>query len=411
MRCLAIVVGITIRIAQRMGLHSEATLDNLPALESELRRRLWWSLIAFDYRLCELTVYKATTLLPTWDCDVPSNINDFELRPDMKILPVSGHTQPSEAIFPMVRSAIADSVRHSEFHLNLVNPVLKVLVTAKETAVQLNLASTGPVETLLSKCNMEDRVHYMTYWTAKGLIARSRLLEYYTKRSTAHPDSNHAQQPEDAVSYALEMLDSNTKLRTSPLTKGYMWLVDLYLPALAYQYILNILRKAPGARYAERAWQAVDENYQASLKRPRQSHIVGLAGGDVYMIKFGPVIVRAWEAHEEFCAKQQKSPGTPPMVVTDVMRRLRESHSNFGSVTLSEVGECVASANAGGNLSSDQDTMADAQSISGEAEGVMDYLDYMSAEGGSCWQGNDQVDADMDQFWMAFDWRWINAQR
>lgn len=74
------MLDVTIRIAQRMGIHNEASNTTCAALEAEMRRRLWWSLVIFDNRICEMFDYKTATLAPTWDCHVPLNLSDFEVN-------------------------------------------------------------------------------------------------------------------------------------------------------------------------------------------------------------------------------------------------------------------------------------------------------------------------------------------
>lgn len=96
-RALSSTLGSAIRIAQRMGIHDESANIKFPALEAELRRRLWWSLILFDARISEMTEFKLGQLLPTWDCRVPLNANDHDFRVGMKTPPdVHGFT--SEAM-------------------------------------------------------------------------------------------------------------------------------------------------------------------------------------------------------------------------------------------------------------------------------------------------------------------------
>lgn len=402
LRCFALVLATALRIAQRiLGCAATTTTTTADgggsaALETELRRRVWWSLIMLEYRVSELTVYKTTALVPTWECAVPRNVNDFEMRPDMTTLPVSGGGgKMSEALFVHVRSVLADSVRHSEFHLNLVNPALKVLV--RETVgVDLSVSMMEIEENFLAYCNLEDRLHYMTYHTAKGFIARSRLLKYYTQRASgASSSSSPSLQPEDAVTHAIAMLDSNTALRASPLTKGYLWLVDLYLPALAYLYLVNLLRKAPGASYAPDAWRAIDENYQVAAQRPRESHMFGLGAGDVYMIKFGPLTVQAWQAYEALCGQEMKSPREPPVIVSDVRRKMQESTTSCGGADVADASHDGVFLNPG-------------------EESGPGYFDQMSAAEGVSGMSNTnkgQMDVDLDEFWTTFDWRWISAQR
>lgn len=48
------MTGMAVRIAQRMGLHSEAHNTEYSILEAELRRRTWWQIVMFDSRIGEM---------------------------------------------------------------------------------------------------------------------------------------------------------------------------------------------------------------------------------------------------------------------------------------------------------------------------------------------------------------------
>ena len=118
------MLGVAIRIARRMGIHSESALARCTAVEAEMRRRLWWSLILFDTRIGEVASSKTTTLDPTWDCKIPLNVNDSDLRPEMKD-PPANQANPTEALFAVVRSELGEFIRHSVFHLDFSSPALK----------------------------------------------------------------------------------------------------------------------------------------------------------------------------------------------------------------------------------------------------------------------------------------------
>ena len=123
------MLGTAFRIAQRLGIPSESANVKHTVLEAEMRRRLWWSMVLFDARISEVSDHKATTLVPTWDCQIPLNVNDFDLHPDMKIRPAN-QEEPTEALFLVVRSELTNFVRHSSSHLDFINPILKVVATA-----------------------------------------------------------------------------------------------------------------------------------------------------------------------------------------------------------------------------------------------------------------------------------------
>ncbi|KAK3302003.1 uncharacterized protein B0T15DRAFT_505082 [Chaetomium strumarium] len=241
-RSLSSMLAASIRIAQRMGFHDESTYTRHTTVEAEMRRRLWWSLVVFDHRICEMSDYKATTLTPTRDCRIPSN----------------------RRCFAVIRSELADLIRHSTFHINLVNPVLAAVAKAKDLR-DMSVPANGENEMstiqkaiqakYLAFCDPADPLHYLTIWTTRGYLpARNRLPEHYARYVTSPATTQQADsQRNAALSYALEMLDCDTRLRVSPLT-------HFHVPALAYIHVLSDLKRRPRESHAEKAWQVMSEN-------------------------------------------------------------------------------------------------------------------------------------------------------
>ncbi|KAK3327036.1 hypothetical protein B0T19DRAFT_460069 [Cercophora scortea] len=440
-RSLSCMLGIAIRIAQRMGMHHEASYANLTALEGEMRRRLWWSLVIFDHRICELSDYKTTTLLPTWDCRTPRNINDFEIRSDKSTPAIHGY--PTEALFAVVRSEVADFIRHSAFHLNFVNPRLNSLAQPKTTPTtepnsDSKLASLPPSELLalerliedkhLAFCNPSDPLHFMTIWTTRSTLARNRLMEHYSRHSTLTLRPTDTQR-QAAVGYALSMLESDTTIRTSPLTRGYLWFVDFHFPALAYLHLLNGLRKRPGEEHATTAWEAMSANYAALAARPRPNADEQGSGVDRIFVAFSRVVFQAWEAREGFV--REKGGGqeteTVPGIVEGLRRKMVSMHGAgvLGGATGGEAAGFVgASQGQGGGL------QQGATGGEGMGDGGSSMMPNMPMEMGGGGQGfagmmgpagaagyytempgqGGVMDVDMDQFWTEMDWRLMSSQ-
>ncbi|KAK9386689.1 hypothetical protein V1515DRAFT_603556 [Lipomyces mesembrius] len=65
------MLGVVMRIAHRMGIHSESACVKRTAFEAEMRRRLWWSLKLFDTRIGEMADYNTVALAPAWECRIP----------------------------------------------------------------------------------------------------------------------------------------------------------------------------------------------------------------------------------------------------------------------------------------------------------------------------------------------------
>ncbi|KAI8933395.1 hypothetical protein NX059_010010 [Plenodomus lindquistii] len=181
-RALSSLLGNSLVNAQRMGIHNEATNCRHGILEAEMRRRLWWSMVLFDARIAEVTDLKTSNLIPTWGCKVPLDVNDFDLRAEMKRLPLV-YTQTSEALFAVVRSKIGDGVRNEHSHLDFVNPALKPIARnscsdALSGAHDLQTLESTIETQYLSKCDLDNPIHYMTIWMARVSLTKAHFTHH-----------------------------------------------------------------------------------------------------------------------------------------------------------------------------------------------------------------------------------------
>ncbi|RAK74434.1 uncharacterized protein BO72DRAFT_202083 [Aspergillus fijiensis CBS 313.89] len=321
---LSSLLSVAIRIAQRIGIHNESMYGKCSALEAEMRRRLWWSLIIFDNRVCEMSDYKTASLAPTWDCKVPLNVNDFELQPEMKTAPAPNN-RPTEMLFAAVRSDLADFVRHSAFHLNFTNPSLNTIaLRPTEEAERLVSLEKTMEEKYLAFCNPENALHFMTLWTMRGSLAKSRLLQHYSQCSSTPEPPTDAQR-NTGLAHALRMLECDTKLMTSPLTQPYRWLVHFHFPFPAYIHLLQDLKKRPVEAHADRAWAVMSDNYTVRMMEASQDD-------RPFFIVFSRIVLQAWEAREKVAvaAQLETPPPVPPRMVVDIRNKVMQMTTSFG---------------------------------------------------------------------------------
>ncbi|KAJ4390897.1 hypothetical protein N0V93_004496 [Gnomoniopsis smithogilvyi] len=374
-RSLSAILAIVIRNAQRVGLHDEASHTKYPVLEAEMRRRLWWSFIAFDHRICELVEYKTSSLTPLWDCRLPLNVNDFELRSQMMTSP-KGHERPTETLFPFVWSQVADSLRHSAFHLLFINPALNALRRSNtdcstEDEVEFHEAI---IEKHLSLCEPDDPLGFMTIWMARGQISRHHLLAYYAKYSKGSMQQTETQR-RAALSYALSMLECDTKLRTSPLTKRFLWFINFHVPAIAYFHVINHTRKQPNENRSEELWKIMQDNWNAraanrasARKRNEQMTFEG----------FAQSVARGWEA---FGAALRRDIEDEMLVKEDLV----ETSSSEGSSMTETI-------HVGGQMTPD--------------DGLFELGTGLYPNIG----GQSSMGVELAHFWTAMDWRFMDPQ-
>lgn len=314
-----------------MGIHSESALAKCTAFEAEMRRRLWWSLILFDSRISEMANHKIRTLDPTWDCKVPHHVNDSDLRPGMKVLPaIEGKS--NEALFAIVRSEVGEFVRHAEFYLGFFNPALKPVAKHLQTAPAAEDEGVAKLEEMMEdqyfkSCDQEDPIHFMTIWTTRAYLAKCRLLEHHSKysgsvlcRTASHRDA--------ATSYALRMLECDTKIMSSALTKGFRWFNHLCFPFPGYIQVVQDLRRRPHSAQSQQAWEVMSDNYEAwfDLQVKPDNPVFRL---------FTNIILQAWEACE-VSTRQLGGNLIPPRIVSSIRHILAEETRHAGNTDANE---------------------------------------------------------------------------
>lgn len=334
------MLGATVRIAQRMGIHSEAANSKHSVFEAEMRRRLWWSLVLFDARISEMTEFKVGMLLPTWDCRIPLNVNDSELRPEMKSPPLI-YGQPTDAVFAVVRSDFGHFIQHSAFHLDFVNPALKPIAkgasTTSSDANELAALEAMIESNYLEKCDPDNPLHFMTIWMARGFIAKSRFVQHL---SIELPEQQTDKQRDEGIAHALTMLDCDTRLMRSSLIKGFRWLIYLNFPFPAYVQLVENLRKRPLGPLAEEAWRAMSDNCSARfIDIDMKDNPMERKDNPFFKI-FAGVVFQAWTVRETALAKIGQT-AIPPLIVSQIKKRMvqmetdsQQGQSDFEDVTV-----------------------------------------------------------------------------
>ncbi|KAF2152741.1 hypothetical protein K461DRAFT_328105 [Myriangium duriaei CBS 260.36] len=304
---LSSMLGVAIRIARRMNLHIESSYANGKStpFEAELGRRLWWSLVTFDSRICEIADHQGSVLDPTWDCKVLANVNDFDLRPEMKEPPTS-QPYPTESIFVAVRSHVSEFMRQDPSNLDFINPIYKSIASKSHGDGTVKALETYLEENYFKFCSLENPLHAMTIWHTRSQIAKLYLTEHFAKYTEPSQQHNVAAS-EAATLHATTLLDCDSKLLTSPLTKKYEWFANSYFPFTSWMYVLKDLKISPLGNSAEQAWISMGENYAArGMYSQPYNH-------PFYMLLMR-AIDQAWEAREQAFRSIGTVPSQPQMI-------------------------------------------------------------------------------------------------
>jgi hypothetical protein len=328
------MLGLAIRIAQRMGIDSEVGNSECEALEAEMRRRLWWALVLFDNRISEISAFHPVMMASDWDCKKPANVSDVGLLSAVKKGPAAapGYT---EAIFAVVRSEIADFIRQTEFREKRSLQGL-----ASKTQPKVPHGDADGLYMMLFRDYLQhgdehDPLQYMSVWYARGTIAKYTLTSYNTKFSQPNAPPPTQKQRDDALDAAMDMLEADSRLMTADLAAGQRWFTQFHFPMPAYIRITRELQKRPELARARRCWMRMNENYQARFQPEQQE------GGDGPLFRlFSTFVLAAWEAREGWVRSQGgEGEGEEPWMVVDIRLRLAQAEQDAGEEGVEDVDE------------------------------------------------------------------------
>lgn len=211
------------------------------------------------------------------------------------------------------------------FHLDFTNFGLKSIAKgcqrisgpeSSETAVSEDMIR----EKYLKICNLENPLHFMTVWTARSYIAKSHLIEHHFRYSDASVNQTEARR-NAAMAYALEMLEADTKLMTSPLTRQFHWMIEIYFLFPAYIQVVQDLKRRPMHEQARQAWQSITDNYRARFGSRRND--------GPFSSVFGQIVLQAWEARE-LSHPQSGESLIAPGIVTSTKDNLARTAADAG---------------------------------------------------------------------------------
>jgi len=83
-------------------MHRDGTVLGLSPFLSEYHRRIWWQINHLEFEAAEHSGYGNLGDVNWWNTRLPSNVNDVDLRPDMKEPPVEA-PHPTEMVACLLR--------------------------------------------------------------------------------------------------------------------------------------------------------------------------------------------------------------------------------------------------------------------------------------------------------------------
>ncbi|KAH6895322.1 fungal-specific transcription factor domain-containing protein [Thelonectria olida] len=400
------LVGIGVRIAHRMGLHTDPAQFGLPPFEVEQRRRLWWALVAYDRRMGEMTGSTVTALSSGGDCKIPLNVNDSDLHVDGKELPTP-HSGPTEMLFALTRIELAmavasDSNRDSAKNNPEKSP--QPSPNARPTTTIRLAGQNVPAYTLdgfcahiegtyLSQCDPKIPLHFFTLTMTRQALCKMRIINFLVRMHDSDPLPLMDIERDNLFLQATQMIEYDNIVQSSESLRPFKWYSMHHFPFPAYMFLVQELRHRVVGPMVERAWDAISKNHT----------LRGLLNNyhSPMHIAFGGHFIKAWEAHEAALVSAGKPVERPSFLEllkhrAEARRKARAENrpdpaSLMGpdvniprsSTTPSESGAMMTPPTDSSTATSNAPPVGSGSITSGEDPGEMDWSYLISGYGGN----------------------------
>ena len=251
------LTGLAIRIAQSLGLHRDGTTFNLSPYEVELRRRLWWHVCVIDMRASEDHGSNPSIAETSFDTQMPLNINDEDLSPDMEKAPVP-RVGGTEMTFCLVRFEVSRTTRKFlELPGEPTQPdEAAAVVRLKEKWIEECRVTLE--ENYLKHCDTADPLSWVSATVVRLIMAKMWLMLH-------HPFQHHDDGSELPVEIrnrlfesSIEVIEYARLLEIAHATQQWGWLFRTYVQWHPIAFILSELCMRTEGDNVDRAWNAVN---------------------------------------------------------------------------------------------------------------------------------------------------------
>ncbi|EHK18593.1 uncharacterized protein TRIVIDRAFT_124741, partial [Trichoderma virens Gv29-8] len=261
-RGIWILNGLAVRMAHSIGLHRDGTKLGMSPFESEVRRRLWWHFLARDGRAAEDHGISSWSTVPGYDTKMPLNVDDNELRPDMKELPPP-HGGWTKMSLPLTCMEVAQTLQ------NMANLSMTPSGSTPKEVIRSNMFNQlrSRVEHYIKPCNPVIPIQRMTMKTALAMVHK---IDFVTRQQLAimeNPDKRNAFATEANLLSALRCLEIHLELWGDELLRPYRWCMYGHPQYHMLLYVLWHLCVCPSGPSVDRAWVIVEKTFELEQVR------------------------------------------------------------------------------------------------------------------------------------------------
>jgi hypothetical protein len=317
-----ILSGIAMRLAQRMGLHSQDERQLAP-FDVQMRRRIWWTVLLTDSFAAQQAGTTVSTIpLDAWNAPQPLNVDDEDIWPGM--------------IQPPVEKRGATSMMMFLIRLEISVYRMKLGQTADWKDSQQRDAAFQSLEdrietTYLRYCDVTDPSHYLVLVGSRAALLNARLR---SRLSRLKAGDTIAIDSKETFKLALKLLDYDAAMRSSLIISRYTWQWQSFFSWEPLIFTLKELCQATPPEGDANAWEKIEKVVVGhpnilELNRPIE-------------VAIGRLTLRAWELSQRRSSVAMLEPGFISYLRGSLQRRKDSTKNTLDTATLQRDSEVMA---------------------------------------------------------------------
>ncbi len=251
--------GLAIRIAQSLGLHRDGSAFGLSPYETEMRRRIWWSICILDVRVSEEHGSDPTIMEQSFDTKLPLNVNDDQLDPEAKDPPVE-HRGCTDMTFCLIRYEVSNTMRRLGYIPPGPGPSRDVrsAVPLAEKERWIEDCHQRLEEKYLRYCDMTVPLYWVTATVARLIMAKMWLIVHHPFQRQDGGSSLPEETKDRLFATSVEVIEYSRLLETEKTTIKWGWLFRSFIQWHAVAFILSELCVRTSGAEVDRAWQMIE---------------------------------------------------------------------------------------------------------------------------------------------------------
>ena len=224
------LMGLTMRNAEKLGIHRDGSLLGLDPVETESRRRLWWHLQHVDLALGVRCGTTPLTLMAAWDAQIPLNIEDEDLEPGMAEPPSERKGLTSLAYCLWTYGIVAQQrefFAENKGKLGISWAANKSLSHSRKNKL-IEIMEEGLNKKFLQYCDPIKPLDIMVQLTSRALICTMRMFTLHPMSFSGGADMSEEERHSQLVDTAVKTLEYNIALNSRPEIQRFHWFINGY---------------------------------------------------------------------------------------------------------------------------------------------------------------------------------------